>query len=91
MSSEKDEEWVPGPKLKGNNDGCIIHHTNASDNLVSIQSMESWKTLLNAATIRHPQAVLNVASNLPGGVVPKIKYHQKCRSTFTMKKLLESI
>ena len=59
MSSEKDEEWVPGPKLKGNStsDGCIIHWTHASDDLVSIQSIESWNTLLNSATIRHHQAV----------------------------------
>ena len=93
MSSEKDEEWVPGPKLKGNStsDGCIIHCTDASDDLVSIQSMESWETSLNAATIRHRQTVLDVASNLLDGVVPNIKYHRKCRSTFTMKKLLESI
>ena len=93
MSSEKNEECVPGPKLKGNStsDGCIIHCTNASDALVNIQPMESWKTLLNAATIRHHQAVLNVASNLSDGVIPNIKCHRKCRSTFTMKKLLESI
>ena len=80
MSSEKDEEWVPGPKLKGNStsDGCIIHCTDASDDLVSIQSMELWKTSLNAATIRHHQAVLDVALNLPDGVVPNIKYHQRC-------------
>ena len=80
MSSEKDEERVPGPKLKGNStsDGCIIHCTNASDDLVSIQSMESWKTLLNAASIRHHQAALDVASNLPDGVFLNIKYHRKC-------------
>ena len=93
MSSKKDEEWVPGIKLKGNStsDDWIIHCTDASDDLVSIQSMETCKTLLNAATIRHHQAVLDVGSNLPDGVVPNIKCHRKCRSTFTMKKLLESI
>ena len=93
MSSEKDKEWVPGPKLKGvsTSHGCIIHCTDASDDLVCIQSMESWKTLLNAATNRHHQAVLDVASNLHDGIVPNIKYHRKCRSTFTVKKLLESI
>ena len=93
MSSEKNEEWVPGPKLKCNStsDGCIIHCTDASDDLVGIQSMESWETSLNAATIRHRQTVLDVASNLLDGVVPNIKYHRKCRSAFTMKKLLESI
>ena len=93
MSSEKDEEWVASPKLKGNStsDGCIVHCTDASDDLVSIPPMESWKTLLNAATIRHHQAVLDIASNLPDGVVSNIKYHRKCRSTFTMKKLVESI
>ena len=76
MSSEKDEKWVPGPKLKSNStsDGCIIYCTDASDDLVRIQSMESWKALLNAAIIRHHQAVLEVASNLPNGVVPDIKY-----------------
>ena len=67
----------PGPKLKDNStsDGCIIHCANASDDLVSIQSMESWKTLLNAAAIRHHQAVLDVASNLPDGVSPNTNNH----------------
>ena len=93
MSSEKDEEWVSGPKLKGNStsDLYIVHCTNASDDLASIPSMESWKTLLNAATIRYHQAVLDIVSNLPDGVASNITYHRKCRSTFTMKKLVESI
>ena len=93
MSFEKDKEWAPGPNLKSSStsDGCIIHCTDASDDLVSIQSMETCKTLLNAATIRHHQTVLDAASNLPDVVVPNIKYHRKCRSAFTMKKLLESI
>ena len=93
MSSEKNKECVPGPKLKGNStsDSCIIHCANASDALVDIQYMESWKTLLNAATIHHHQGVLDVASNLSDGVILNIKCHRKCRSKFTMKKLLESI
>ena len=80
MNSEKDEEWVSGPKLKGNStsDLYIVHCTNASDDLASIPSMESWKTLLNAATIRYHQAVLDIVSNLPDGVASNIKYHRKC-------------
>ena len=73
MSSEKDEEWI-----SGSGDGCIIHCINASDDLVRIQSMELWKTLLNVATIRHHQAALDVASHLPDSVVPNIKHHRKC-------------
>ena len=82
MSSEKDEEWVSGPEMKGNStsNGCIIHCIDANNDLVSTQSMESWKILLNATTIGHHQGVLDVASNLPDSVVPNIKYYRKCRS-----------
>ena len=92
MSSE-DTDWVPGPstvKTKTTS-SCLIHCTDANDNLVSLQSIESWKVLLNAARIRKHEAVLKVASSVGEGVIPGIKYHRKCRSTFTMKKLLNNI
>ena len=91
--SSKDTEWVPGPvTIKSKSSGsCIIHCTDANDNLVSLQSIESWEVLLNAARIRKHEVVLNVASSLAEGVIPDIKYHRKCRSTFTMKKLLNNI
>ena len=93
MSLKDDEEWVYGltnsrSKSSGN---CIIHCTDASDDLVSLQSIDSWEVLLKAATIRQHEAVLKVASSLPKDVMPDIKYHRKCRSIFTMKKLLKNI
>ena len=93
MCSKDDEEWVHGPtKSKSKSSGnCIIHCTDASDNLVSLQSIDSWEVLLKAASIRQHEAVLKVASSLPEGVMPNIQYHRKCRSTFTMKKLLKNI
>lgn len=94
MDSKGDEDWVTHPakaKPSSSSEDCIIHCTNSSDELVTIQSLESWKTLLNAATIRQHHAVLQVASTLAEGVVPDIKYHRKCRSTLTMKKLLDNI
>ena len=56
-----------------------------------LQSVDSGKFLLKSATIRQHEAVLIVASALPEGVAPDIKYHQRRRSTFTMKKLLNNI
>ena len=91
--SLKVEEWVHDhsnskSKPSGN---CIIHCTNASDNLVSLQSFDSWKISLKAVTIRQHEAVLIVASALPEGVIPDIKYPQRRRSIFTIKKLLNII
>ena len=58
---------------------------------VIIWSVHSWKVLLKAATIRQHEAVLMVASALPEGVIPDIKYPQRRSSIFTMKKLLNII
>ena len=92
MNPKEDEEWVPEPiKLKENSNDCIIHCTDAKGDLTSIESLESWTTLLNAATIHKHQAVLEVASTLADGDVPAIKYHRNCRSIFTIKKLLDNI
>lgn len=95
MTNLNDEDWVPGPsnlKTKSKfTENCIIHCTDDNSDLVSLQSLDSWKVLLEAATTRQHEGVLKVASSLPDGVVPDIKYHRKCRSTFTMKKLLNNI
>ena len=84
----KDKDWDHGPSnLKSKSSGiCII-----SDNLVSLHLVGSWKVLLKATTIRQREAVLKVASSLPEGAIPNIKYHWKCRNIFTMKKLLSDI
>lgn len=70
---------------------CIIHCTKDTDRLISPQTIESWKTLLRAAQIRHHDPVLDVAKDTPEGEVPVIHYHRKCRIIFTMKKTLDAI
>ena len=52
---------------------------------------ESWKTLLRAAEIRNHQEILELSKSLSEGEVPFIYYHRKCRSIFTMKKLLDKL
>lgn len=71
---------------------CIIHCSeDDSDALVSPQDLDSWNTLRRAAEIRQHAPVLEVAKGLEEGEIPRIHYHRKCRSLFTMKKLLDSI
>ena len=66
---------------------CIIHCSDATGELSSLQDPKSWKSLLNAAEIRDYKPVLA----LKGNDMPQIAYHRKCRSIFTMKKDLERI
>ncbi len=73
---------------------CIIHQTITTeddDHLVSPQKYNSWLTLLEAAKVRNYRPVLNVAEQVGEGEVPKIFYHRKCRSIFSMKRDLETI
>lgn len=71
---------------------CVIHCSDeTSDNLVSLQSLDSWKSLLRAAEIRQHVPTLELVRGLAEGEIPPVQYHRKCRSIFTMKKLLDSI
>lgn len=74
---------------------CIIHHETVSaedcDHLVSPQTYNSYLTLLEAAKVRNHSAILDAAKLVKEGEVPKIFYHRKCRSIFTMKRDLETI
>ena len=70
---------------------CTIHCTNSADALVTLESMESWKTLLHAARIRNNQRILEVSKEYDGKGVPFFQYHRNCRSVFTMKRDLEKI
>ena len=52
---------------------------------------DSWQTLLKAAEIRKYNLITDAAKNLRDKKVPKLYYHRKCRSIFTMKRDLETI
>lgn len=71
---------------------CIIHCTDDdSGHLTSPQDIDSWRSLLNAATIRNYKPVLDVAKTVDDGQIPSVMYHRKCRSAFTLKRELEKI
>jgi hypothetical protein len=70
---------------------CVIHCSNSSDALVTLDSHASWKTLLNAAQIRNHEKILEVSRSVEPGGYPYLQYHRRCRSLFTMKRDLEKI
>ena len=72
-------------------DTCIIHCSDDESLLISPKDLDSWKSLLKAATIRNHRPLLDLAENVKEGEIPHVSYHRKCRSLFTMKRDLESI
>ncbi len=72
---------------------CIIHCCDDEEGsrLVSPQSLDSWNSLVNAARIGKDAPILDLMKELAEEEIPSIYYHRKCRSIFTMKKLLETI
>ena len=72
-------------------DNCLIHCTETSGDLSSLQDTQSWTTLLRAAEIRQYTPILDIAKTVTGEEPPEIKYHHKCRSIFTMKQDLDKI
>ena len=70
---------------------CIIHCSNDTQKLISPQDLVSWKNLLRAAEIRKHAPLLEIAKTCDEGQIPKVYYHRRCRSIFTMKKQLDAI
>ncbi len=70
---------------------CIIHCSDDGDKLVSLQSVDSWRTLLRSAQICNHAPVIELAKDIPEGQIPAIYYHRKCCSICTMKKVLNGI
>jgi len=70
---------------------CIIHCSDDESLLVSPKDLDSWESLLKAATIRNHRPLLDLAENAKGGEIPQVSYHKKCRSLFTMRRELEKI
>lgn len=85
------EQGNNSPQPKQPKMECIIHCSDDRENLVSLQDIDSWKTLLRAAQLRNHAPILDTANVIPEGQIPPIYYHRKCRSIFTMKKLLNGI
>ena len=69
----------------------IIHCSDDESLLFSPKDLDSWKSLLKAATIRNHRLLLDLAENVKEGEIPHVSYHRKWRSLFTIKRDLESI
>ena len=79
--------------LKRARQGCILdcRESDLNAKLVTLRDRDSWDTLLNAANVRKFKPIQDLAIGLGDREVPQVQYHQKCRSFFTMSKLLETI
>ena len=87
-----DESWDQGPTpQKRPKLGCIIHCSSDDSKPATLQSVESWKSLLRAAQIRQHTPLLELSTGLQENQVPHIQYHRKCCSVFTMKCQLDAI
>ena len=68
-----------------------IHCSNSVENLSKLDSLSSWKTLVNAACIRIFEPILRILEEVEPDTVPDIWYHRKCRSIFYHENTLEHI
>ena len=59
--------------------------------MATLKDLESWKTLLNATTIRNHEPILEIAKTLEEGELPKVTYRRQCRSVFTLKRNLDKL
>ena len=85
--SDSDEEWsTPKTPKRSKKSDCIIHCTDSSDVLVQPKSLESWKSLLAAATIQQHTAILEIATHLKDNEIANVSYHRRCRSSFMLRR-----
>ena len=66
---------------------CFLHYETVQDDAVStLSTLDSWKTIFNAARIPNDTAVVEPQHQyLPEDKFPKIKFHKSCRAKFTIK------
>ena len=62
---------------------CILHSCKDTGELATSKGLDSWNTLLNAATIRNHEPILEIAQTLEEGELAKVTYHRQYRSVFT--------
>ena len=51
---------------------CIIYSSNSVENLSKLDSLPSWKTLINAACIRNLEPILRILEEVESDTVPDI-------------------
>ena len=78
---------------KDKKEQCIIctKKAESDDRLVTLQTYELWQTLHEAAKIRIYTPIMELDKQLGDKEIPRIHYHLKYRSVFTMKRDLETM
>ena len=73
-------------------ESCCIYYNNVVETkLISLTSLSSWKTLLDAAYIRNNTRLVELCKELGEGEFPNVKYHKTCRSMSTLKRDLDNL
>ena len=81
-------------KMEDGKEVCVICASSScekDDHLATVKTLESWQTLYEAVRVRSHAPIMELAKHLEGNKIPKILYHRKCRSIFTMKRDLETL
>lgn len=60
----------------------FIHCSDDESLLISPKDLDSWKSLLKAATIRNHTPLLDLAENAKEGEIPPVSHHRKCQSFY---------
>jgi len=81
--------------LEVSKDVCIILELSldikSEDSLISLQTLNSWNTLLNAAKIRNHASILDLAGYMTSKEIPRVYYHRKCMIVFALKRDLVAL
>ena len=67
---------------------CFLHYpsVDVNEKLLSLSSVDSWNTILNAAKIRNNEKVIRLQESVNEGYYPGIKFHKTCRSVYHDKR-----
>ena len=84
--NESEEEWSsPKAPKRIKKQKCLIHCTNSSGNLIKPESLESWTSLLLAATRQNYAPILKIVRTLNDDEIGDVSNHRRCRSTFMFR------
>ena len=76
FKKRKDDEWTPSPSQRPTKDKTgtqfIIHCTDSTDELVTLPSLDSFKSLLEVARVRCNPTLINIAASLKEGELQRI-------------------
>ena len=70
---------------------CIHYETLKETKLLKLLNEDYWRTLLDAAVLRHERRLVQISQNLPEGQTSDLYYLKGCCSRFTLKRYLDKL